>query len=123
MVAMISISQASSQKSQGMDKRLISSAMSAAHPNIGNDATVVAMGTDSQMRTLIEGTNDFTCMPDNPATPGPDPMYKDRNALECAMARVSKTEPPKGRVGFLYMLAGGIDASNTDPYATKSTRK
>jgi hypothetical protein len=28
-------------------------------------------------------------------------------------------EPPKGKVGFMYMLSGGTDASNTDPYATK----
>jgi len=26
-----------------------------------------------------------------------------------------------GMVGFMYMLAGGTDASNTDPYATKPT--
>ena len=28
-------------------------------------------------------------------------------------------EPPKSKVGFMYMLAGGTDASNTDPYAQK----
>jgi hypothetical protein len=27
-------------------------------------------------------------------------------------------EPPAGKVGFLYMLSGGTDASNTDPHAT-----
>ena len=26
--------------------------------------------------------------------------------------------PPEGKVGFMYMLAGGTDASNTDPYAS-----
>ena len=29
--------------------------------------------------------------------------------------------PPAGKIGFMYMLAGGTDASNTDPYATKPT--
>lgn len=27
--------------------------------------------------------------------------------------------PVSGKIGFMYMLAGGTDASNTDPYATK----
>jgi hypothetical protein len=26
--------------------------------------------------------------------------------------------PAAGKVGFMYMLEGGTDASNTDPYAT-----
>jgi len=30
----------------------------------------------------------------------------------------AKKEPPKGVVGIAYMLAGGSDASNTDPHAT-----
>ena len=119
LVAMISTSQATSQKAQEMDEQLISSAVSAAPPNVGTGATVVAMGADGNMKTVREGTNGFTCMPDNPATPGPDPMCMDQNALEWAMAWVSKTEPPEGKVGFMYMLAGGTDASNTDPYATK----
>ncbi len=29
--------------------------------------------------------------------------------------------PAAGRVGFMYMLKGGTDASNTDPYAQKPT--
>ena len=31
--------------------------------------------------------------------------------------------PPAGKVGLMYMLAGGTDASNTDPYAGKPTAK
>lgn len=118
---LISTIHASSQKAQDMDKQIISSALSAAPPNVGLNATVVAIGADGKMKTVREGTNSFTCMPDNPATPGPDPMCMDKNALEWAMAWVSKTEPPKGKVGFMYMLAGGTDASNTDPHATKPT--
>ena len=119
IAAMISTSQATSQNAGDMDKQLISSAMSAAPDNVGKGATIVAMGADGTMKTLREGTNGFTCMPDNPATPGPDPMCMDKNALDWAMAWVSKTEPPAGKVGFMYMLAGGTDASNTDPYATE----
>lgn len=118
-VGMISLSHATNQKNENIDKQLISSAMSAAPHNVGRDAAVVTVGADGTMRTVREGTNGFTCMPDNPATPGPDPMCMDKNALEWAMAWVSRTEPPAGKVGFMYMLAGGTDASNTDPYAAE----
>ena len=102
------------------DKDIIASAMAAAPPGVGKGATIVAMEGDGKaMRTLRQGKNGFTCMPDNPATPGPDPMCMDRNAMEWVHAWVGKRPPPSGRVGFMYMLAGGTDASNTDPYATK----
>ena len=103
------------------DAELIASAESAAPPNVGKHATIVAMDADGKMRTLRKGTNNFTCMPDNPATPGPDPMCMDSAAMEWVHALVSHGTPPVGKVGFMYMLAGGTDASNTDPYATKPT--
>jgi hypothetical protein len=58
-------------------------------------------------------------MPDNPVTPGPDPMCYDANAGKWADAWIGKKTPPENTVGVIYMLAGGTDASNTDPYATK----
>lgn len=101
------------------DAALIASAMEAAPAKVSENATVLAMDADGAMRTLREGRNGFTCMPDNPATPGPDPMCMDAAALEWAKAWMGHKEPPKGKIGFMYMLAGGTDASNTDPYATK----
>lgn len=101
------------------DQQLIKSAMSAAPRKVGAAATIVVAGKDGGMRTLREGSNGFTCMPDNPATPGPDPMCMDRAALDWAGAWMGHKEPAAGKVGFMYMLAGGTDASNTDPYATK----
>jgi hypothetical protein len=71
------------------------------------------------MHTLRKGSNGFTCMPDNPATPGPDPMCADKNAMEWISAWVGHKPPASGKVGFMYMLAGGTDGSNTDPYAAK----
>jgi hypothetical protein len=99
------------------DAQLIASAMSAAPGPVAQGATIVAM-TNGTMRTLRKGTNAFTCMPQNPATPGPDPMCFDPNAMEWATAWMSHKAPPN-KVGFMYMLAGGTDASNTDPYAAK----
>ncbi|MFZ2855894.1 MAG: hypothetical protein WAZ34_17490 [Rhodocyclaceae bacterium] len=101
------------------DRSMIKSAMRAAPKKVSATATVVAMGADGQMRTLREGTNGFTCMPDNPATPGPDPMCMDKSALAWAGAWMNHKTPAGGQVGFMYMLAGGTDASNTDPYALK----
>jgi hypothetical protein len=99
------------------DADLIASAMRAAPAKVSADATIVAMGADHTMRTLRTGHNGFTCMPDSPTTPGPDPMCMDANGLAWAMAWVGKQPPPAGKVGFMYMLEGGTDASNTDPYA------
>jgi hypothetical protein len=103
------------------DADMIASAMHAAPMSVAKGATIVAMGADGKMRTLRKGTNGFTCMPDNPETPGPDPMCMDANAMEWANAWMAHKDPPAGKVGFMYMLAGGTDASNTDPYATKPT--
>jgi hypothetical protein len=100
------------------DAQMIASAMAAAPASVAKQATIVAMDANGSMRTLRTGTNGFTCMPDNPATPGPDAMCMDKNALAWAMAWVAHETPPAGKVGFMYMLAGGTDASNTDPYAT-----
>ena len=60
-------------------------------------------------------------MPDAPDTPGPDPMCFDANAGKWVNAWVHHQPPPAGAVGLMYMLEGGTDASNTDPYATKPT--
>ncbi|KEF41424.1 MAG: hypothetical protein ER33_11550 [Cyanobium sp. CACIAM 14] len=100
-------------------QHLITSAMSAAPASVARNATILVMDSGGRMRILRKGTNGFSCMPDNPATPGPDPMCMDSNAMEWVMAWVGHKAPPPGRVGFMYMLAGGTDASNTDPYAQK----
>ena len=34
---------------------------------------------------------------------------------------LARKPPPADAVGMAYMLAGGTDASNTDPYATQPT--
>ena len=100
------------------EKQMIASAMSAAPAAVAKGATIVTMD-DKGMHTLRKGSNAFTCMPDNPATPGPDPMCADTNAMAWVDAWVGHKQPPSGKVGLMYMLSGGTDASNTDPYATK----
>lgn len=103
------------------DDALIKSAEAAAPAAVSSQASIYAINEKGEMRELRKGTNGWWCMPDSPATPGPDPMCGDANAMEWAMAWIGKKEPPKGKVGFMYMLEGGTDASNTDPYATAPT--
>ena len=101
------------------DASLVESAMHAAPRRVGAGATIVVANPDGSMRTVRSGNNGFTCMPDNPTTPGPDPMCMDAAAMEWAGAWMGHRTPPTGKVGLMYMLSGGTDASNTDPYATR----
>ena len=96
------------------DADKIKSAMSAAPAAIAANASIVDMAT---MKPLRKGTNGWTCFPDGPS-PGVDPMCLDQNGMLWADALMNKKDPPKGKMGFGYMLAGGSDASNTDPFAT-----
>lgn len=98
------------------DEELIENAMSAAPEAVARDARIIAMDDQGQVRTLREGTNNFTCLADDPG-PGNNPMCMDRNAMAWAEAWMNKTEPPKGQVGIGYMLAGGATPSNVDPFA------
>lgn len=99
----------------------VASAMSAAPASIGEGATIVQAQADGSMKTLRDGKNGWTCMPDSPATPGPDPMCMDANAAKWAAAWIGKKDPPANTAGVMYMLEGGTDGSNTDPYATAPT--
>jgi len=101
------------------DDELIANAISAAPEAVGRNATVVAVDEQGQLRTLKQGTNNFTCLPDDPSNPANDPMCVDENGLEWAKAWIAKTEPPKGKIGFGYMLQGGATPSNVDPHATQ----
>jgi hypothetical protein len=101
------------------DAAIIASALDAAPAAIGKDAEVVTVSSEGNMRSVRRGSNGFTCMPDDPRTPGPDPMCADANGMDWLMALAAHKPPPQGKPGLIYMLRGGVDASNTDPYAEK----
>ena len=86
---------------------------------IGAAAAVITFDANGKVRTLREGSNNFTCLPDDPSNPANDPNCVDENGLEWVMAYVGKTQPPEGKVGFGYMLQGGTTPSNVDPSATQ----
>ena len=69
--------------------------------------------------TLRAGTNGWTCLPDMPTTPGADPMCVDKGGMAWTEAWATHKDPPKGVVGFGYMLMGGSDPDNSDPFAMK----
>ena len=99
----------------------VASAESAAPAAIAHNASVVTVDAKGTMTTVRKGTNGWTCIPDAPDTPGPDPMCFDQNAAQWVQAWTAHKPPPANVVGLMYMLEGGTDASNTDPYATKPT--
>jgi len=100
------------------DAGMITSAMAAAPDAISKSATIVTMDDKMQMKTLRQGTNGWTCMPDLPTSPGADPMCVDANGLIWLTALMEHKDPPKDKMAFAYMLMGGSDATNTDPFAT-----
>lgn len=105
-------------KPPATDAEKIKSAQSAAPASIGTAATILDMGKDGKMHTLRAGTNGWTCIPDSPS-PGVDPMCVDKNGADWMMAWMNHTPPPPGKQAIGYMLMGGSDASNTDPFATE----
>ena len=101
------------------DAEKIKSALSAAPAAIAKDATVVDINMQTMAsKVLKQGTNGWTCMPDGPS-PGVDPMCLDKNGMEWADAWMHHKDPPKDKMAIGYMLMGGSDASNKDPFAEK----
>jgi hypothetical protein len=96
------------------DEATIESAMSAAPASITENATIMDVDGTTVLR---EGSNGWTCFPDANATPASDPMCLDETWMGWLGALVAGEEPNTQLVGLAYMLAGGSDASNTDPFA------
>ena len=101
------------------DAESIISAESAAPAAIAKDATIVSFDAQGHMRTLREGHNGFTCVPDAPETPGADPMCADAGWQQWMKAWMAHEPLPDGLTGVGYMLAGGSDPDNLDPFAMK----
>jgi hypothetical protein len=98
----------------------IASALSAAPHSVSRHATVrdYPSSPGAEAPVLREGGTAWTCFPDDPTTPGPDPICLDRNSLAWVDAWLAHKKPQLSSDGYSYMLRGGSDASDTDPFAT-----
>jgi hypothetical protein len=124
-IATIAVGLAQSVPVAGQDdadtQAKIEEAMSAAPSTVSANATILdnAMDDAGKFVVLREGSNGWYCLPDALGTPGPDPWCFDETWLEWAYAFTAGEEPNTTVVGIAYMLQGGSDASNTDPFATE----
>jgi len=95
------------------------SALSAAPVSVTGNATIM----DGDGNVLREGTNGFTCYPENPVM---GPMCNDAT-WDALIGALMAQEPFEGAsFGVSYMLAGEGDApgtSNIDPYAKAPTEE
>ncbi len=100
---------------------MIKSALAAAPAEIARDAGVVMVKPDGSIEALRESRNGFTCMPDNPNSPGKDPMCADPQGWQWVSSWIKRApKPTNNQPGIIYMLQGGSDISATDPWATKT---
>jgi hypothetical protein len=98
----------------------IADAMSAGPAAVADNATVLdyEMDAEGNFVVLREGSNGWTCFPDTPGTPRDDPMCLDQTWMGWMQAFMANTTPTITVPGVAYMLQGGADASNIDPFAT-----
>lgn len=108
-------------QSDGDVQSKIESAMSAAPMGVSHDATILDYETDAEGKYIVlqEGTNEWTCFPDWPASPGNDPLCYDPTFMKWNDALMAGTDPDITEPGLAYMLQGGSDPSNTDPLAAE----
>lgn len=94
------------------DEWKIRNASAAAPRFIAESATIIDWA-DPKMtgrlvmgRTLRQGSNGWTCMPDVPGRPQHDPMCVDETMMKFMMSLAAGTQPKIDRVGLSYMLLG-----------------
>ena len=97
----------------------IENAMSAAPRSVSREAAVLELPGDAggEPVELRKGTNEWTCIPDDPTSPANDPVCVDRMGLEWTKAWREHREPKLAGSGLGYALRGGASASDTDPFA------
>ena len=101
----------------------IASALTAAPEEITRNATVKDWpAREGEGLTLLrQGTNEWVCLPDDPATPGNDPTCLDQTFHDALVAFFSGQQPRITRIGYAYMLTSDAEGSNTDPMAKGAT--
>ncbi|HEY2806824.1 MAG TPA: hypothetical protein VGI92_13275 [Gemmatimonadales bacterium] len=105
----------------GSNEWKIQSAMSAGPAEIARAAAIMDYPTTptGQPTQIRAGTNGWTCLPDMPDTPDPDPICVDGQWMNWFGAWMGHKSPHTTAVGLSYMLMGADDASNTDAFKMK----
>lgn len=119
VIALAGMAQAQ-QKPALSDDAYMKRVMTAAPPQVVEQATIVRMDNSGGMRTMKKGTSVWTCMADEASEGNGAPMCLDANAMEWLNALMSHGPAPQ-KTGFVYMLAGDDGSANKDPYAEKKT--
>ena len=101
----------------------IANALTSAPEEITRNATVKDWPSKEGegLVLLREGTNEWVCLPDDPTTPGNDPVCMDETFHDALVAYFSGQAPKITRVGYAYMLTSDAEGSNTDPMAQSAT--
>ena len=73
------------------------------------------------MKVVRQGSNGWTCLPDNKDSPGTDPWCVNDPWLNLVQALGKREKPTYTGLGIAYMLQGDTPVSNSDPFATKPT--
>ena len=94
-------------------RHTVESAESAGPASLSKHATIM----DFDLTVRRTGSNGWTCLPDNPGTPGRDPWCMNEPWLNFRDALKNKKKPTYTQIGIAYMLQGDTPVSNTDPYA------
>jgi hypothetical protein len=111
----VTVLQAGAQDKQA----LIREALSAAPPEVAK--TAIVKNWDGTV--LKPGTGAYTCYPtrDSMKKRGKMSMCLDKTGLAWHDAWTNKKPFKANEVGIVYMLAGDVGSSNTDPYAEAPT--
>src|SRR5215471_1705104 len=111
----VTVFQTGSQDNQA----LISEALSAAPPEVAK--TAIVKNWDGTV--LRAGTGAYTCYPtpDSMKKRGKMSMCLDKTSQAWRDAWRNKKPFKASEVGIVYMLAGDVGSSNTDPYAEAAT--
>jgi hypothetical protein len=99
----------------------VKNARSAGPNQVTQNAAVADWPTSTGRVSLPSGTNGWTCMTDDPATPSNDPLCMDGVLRSWVEARYAGTSPAITRPGFGYHFQGAAFASGTDPSAKLPT--
>ena len=101
---------------------IIRSALSAGPREVSEHAAVLAPDANGKLAEIRAGTNGWTCLADEPDTPGLDPMCIDKQSMLFIQSLMSKAAKPANTApGIVYMLKGGSDISATDPFQATTT--